>query len=161
MGFINALGRLLRASDETALSSTDRERLLDAWGLTDTVSPEPPVSPAATELFASEYDRTHWERKLRTVLDGLPESESDWPDLVADASALGFDESWVRTRYREEFALLIRQALADGRFSPQEHRHIDLARILIGMPDDEAEQIVAAIVAEAEAIFGREVEGKA
>lgn len=164
MGFFNTIGRLLRAPDDSSLSERDRTRLLDAWGLAEVSRSEESESNATGKLIAtdnaSEYDRTQWQRRLRTILNGLPDSKDQWSDLNSDAAALGFDGEWVRTRQREEFELLVRRAVADGRFSPQEHRNIDLARVLLDLSEGEAEQIVTAIVGEAEEIFSREVEGK-
>ena len=45
--------------------------------------------------------------------------------------------------------------------SEEEHHKIDLARKLIGMPEAEAEQILHAIMAEAEAFFGAPVKDEA
>jgi hypothetical protein len=62
-------------------------------------------------------------------------------------------------RQREQFALLVRRAGADGRFTEPEHLKLDRARFLIGMPDAEAEPIVRQVVAAAEEFFGQKVEG--
>ena len=54
--------------------------------------------------------------------------------------------------------MLIRQAVSDRHVTEEEHRKLDLARDLIGIPEAEAEAILHAIVAEAEAFFGKPVE---
>jgi len=167
MGFFAALGRLLRVGDDQ-FGAEHRSRLYEAWGLSDTSHPEFPDgrAPAAdpAEMAApprtTEYDRTQWERKLINVLDGLPESQDQWDHLLVEAAALGFEDDWVRRRQREEFTMLIRRVVADARVTPQEHRKIDLARGLIGLPEDDGLQIVQEVIAEAEALFGKEIEGK-
>lgn len=64
-------------------------------------------------------------------------------------------------RQREEFAFLVRHAVADRVVSEEEQRKLDLARKLIGMPEAEAEQILHAIMAEAKAFFGTPVKDEA
>ena len=54
--------------------------------------------------------------------------------------------------------MLIRQAVSDRHVTEEEHRKLDLARDLIGIPEAEAESLLHAIVAEAEAFFGKPVE---
>jgi hypothetical protein len=72
---------------------------------------------------------------------------------------MDFDPAWVAQCSRDEFALLVRRAVADRVVTEAEHRKLDLARDLIGIPDAEAETILHAIVAEAETFFGGSVEG--
>lgn len=105
------------------------------------------------------YDRTQWRRKLARVLDQLPDSQPEWEPLLADARSLGFDPAWIKACQSEEFALIIRRAVADGILTPMEHRKLDLARDLIGLSDAEAEQTLHTIVAEAQTIFGKSIEG--
>jgi hypothetical protein len=93
------------------------------------------------------------------VLEGLPDTESEWQPLMAEALSLKIDPAWVQGCLREEFALMMRRAVADGVVTGMEHRRLDLARDLIGIPESEAEATLHAIVAEAEAFFGKPVEG--
>lgn len=105
------------------------------------------------------YDRIQWRRKLARVLDQLPDSQPEWEPLLAEARSLGFEPAWVQACQREDFALMIRRAVADGILTPTEHRKLELARDLIGLSDAEAEQILQAIVAEAQTFFGKAIEG--
>jgi hypothetical protein len=106
------------------------------------------------------FDRSRWHKKLKRVLEGLPDSKEEWNDVVVEAKALGLDPDWVSRRQKEEFLLLIRRAVADRVVTEQEHRALDMARDLIGMSDREAEEALHAIVAEAESFFGKAVEGE-
>jgi hypothetical protein len=164
MAFLDALRRTL-AGDPT-VRDVDRMRLVEAWGLSDTSHPEfpgpaPAADPAAVAASpaATEYDRTQWRRKLKRILDNLPDSQGQWRDLLAEAGALGFDPAWVQQCQREEFALLIRRVVSDRVVTPLEHDKLDLARTLIGLPEAEAVQTLHAIVAEAEAFFGKSISG--
>ena len=85
--------------------------------------------------------------------------KADWLDVEAEAKAMGFEPEWVALRSRDEFALLVRRAVSDRVVTEAEHRKIDLARDLIGIPDAEAESILAKVIAEAETFFGKPVEG--
>lgn len=175
MGFFAALGRLL--TGETApVTDGDRRRLMQSWDLYEepsigTALPEGSSLPAGSEPSAGRppdaaplassphaYDRQQWHRKLRTLLDRLPESEDQWPDVVSDAGALGLDAAWVEDVQQQEFVLLVRRAVADRRVTPGEHRKLELARTLIGLSEEQAETILHDVVAEAEAIFGGEVD---
>ena len=64
---------------------------------------------------------------------------------------------------RHDFApregLLIRKIVSDRVVTSDEHRNLDLARSLMGIPDEEAEAMLHAIAREAEAFFGGAVEG--
>jgi hypothetical protein len=53
----------------------------------------------------------------------------------------------------------VREAVADLGVTLQEHHKLDLARGLIGLSEAEAEATLHTIVAEAEAFFGKPVEG--
>jgi hypothetical protein len=55
--------------------------------------------------------------------------------------------------------MLVRQAVSDRHVTEDEHHKLELARDLIGLPEDKAEAILHAIVAEAEAFFGKPVDG--
>ncbi len=106
-----------------------------------------------------DYDRTQWLRKLKHILDELPDSEPRWEQLVREGRAKGFEESWMRHLMLEEFTLLVRRAVADRVFSERERRKLDLARVLVGLDQAQAEAIYASVVKEAETFFGEEVEG--
>jgi hypothetical protein len=104
------------------------------------------------------YDRSHWRKKLARVLDQLPDSEPEWEPLLAESRSLGFDPGWVKGCQREEFALMIRRAVADGMLTGMEHRKLDLARDLIGLSDSEAEATLHSIIAEAQSFFGKPIQ---
>lgn len=164
MGFFAALGRLLRPDTAPAVAG-DRARLLEAWGLSDTSHPEfPGAAPAAdpAEMAAppvtSNYDRDQWRRKLKTLLERLPDSQSQWDDFIVDAAALHFDPEWVRQAQREEFILLLRRAVADGTITPQEHRNLELARALIGLPEPDATALLNQVITDAESFFGNTID---
>lgn len=156
MGLFDLLnGARHRAS---TLDERTRGKLLEAWGLADeeVAARAPEVTPEGTPL---DYDRTQWVRKLRHILDELPESEPRWGQLVQEARAKQFDEAWVRRLMLEEFAMMIRRAVADRLFTERERRKLDQARVLIGLNAEEARGIYANVVREAEAFFGEHVEG--
>jgi hypothetical protein len=163
MGFFDALLRVRSHNRHPHETDETRERLRSAWGLEDVEVPKVPApaprgqvqpAPAATGTIASEYDRSHWRKKLRHVLEELPESQPRWRVLETDAHALNLEPEWIADRKREEFAFLVRRAVADRTLSADEHQKLELARTLIGMPESEAEAILHQITAEAEAFFG-------
>ena len=78
---------------------------------------------------------------------------------MAEARAMNLDPDWVTRCQVDEFLLLVRRAVSDRHFTEEEHRKLDLARDLIGIPEAEAEAALHSIVAEAESFFGRPVEG--
>ena len=100
-------------------------------------------------------------KRLRRVLEELPGSESQWHDLSTDAHALELEAEWIGDRYREEFEFLVRRAVADRVVSEEDHHKLELARKLIGMPEEEAERVLHAIIAEAENFFGTRVKDEA
>jgi hypothetical protein len=153
MGFFNALRRSL--GGEKAPEYTPREIEARFLGV------DPDAMPIAEEVpFESgAYDRAQWSKKLKRVLSELPGSQGEWEDVASEARAMDFDPAWVAQRGREEFAMLVRRAVADRVVTEAEHRKLDLARDLIGIPDAEAVTILNAIVAEAETFFGGTVEG--
>lgn len=166
MGFFDALKRVLPHSPRADLADDAQKRIRAAWGLEEEPSqPAPghePDRPAGPESAgASGYDRSQWAKRLRRVLDELPASQPHWHELTTDAQALKLEEKWMAERQREEFAFLVRRAVADRVVSEEEHHKIDLARKLIGMSEAEAEQILHAIMAEAEAFFGTPVKDEA
>jgi hypothetical protein len=171
MGFFDALLRVRSRDRHPHETDETRKSLRAAWGLADVESPKAPAlaqagqlptAGAATGSIASEYDRSQWRKKLRHVLEELPASQPRWRVLEADAHALNLDPQWIADRKREEFAFLVRRAVADRTLSAdaEEHHKLELARRLIGMPETEAEAILHAITAEAEAFFGSPSSGQ-
>ena len=147
--------------------TTPRSAIRAAWGLEDeeasgtAAGPKPDRPEGPEGAGASAYDRSQWAKRLRRILDALPASQPQRHELSTDAQALKLEEEWMADRQREEFAFLVRRAVADRVVSEEEHRRLDLARKLIGMPEAEAEQILHAIMAEAEAFFGTPVKDEA
>lgn len=151
MGFLGTLRNLLSSTPKESDEAT-RARLRKAWGLDE---PEaPPSEPGA----ASNYDKTLWRRKLYQIFANLPGSRDQWSDLMADARALKLDRSWMDAGMAEEFEQLLRAAVADRVVTEDEQAKIDAARRLIGLSEEEAATVLRAIVAEAEAFFGSQVE---
>lgn len=145
MGFLN---RLLKA---TAAKPHPRP-------IPDDVPPDPASEVTLADNSASEYDRAIWRKKLKTILERLPESAVDWPTLIAEAAALGFGEAWIRERLRAEFDLLVRKVVSDRVVSVEEHARLEQARKLIGLDETEAIAVVDKIVADAESFFGKAVD---
>ncbi len=159
MGFLNALRTW---GESRPLDELDAMSALDAG----TSHPEfpgkvPAADPAAmaSPPVITAYDREQWRKKLKRILEHLPQSQGDWDDLHQEAGALNFGQEWVAAAYREEFNLLIHQVVADRVVRSDEHRNLDLARTLMGITDAEAEGMLHAIVAEAETFFGGKIEG--
>ena len=153
MGFFDALRRSLVGDPEPQYKSREIEaRFLGVDPDTLPIADETPFESGA-------YDRAQWAKKFKRVLTELPESRNEWDDVVAEAKAMGFDADWVAVRGRDEFALLVRRAVADRVVTEAEHRNLDLARDLLGIPDPEAESILHDVVKEAESFFGGTVEG--
>ena len=153
MGFFNALRRSLGGGSVPAPTSREIEaRFLGV---------DPDSLPIAEEapFNAGNYDRAQWAKKLKRVVAGLPETRAEWDDVAAEARAMGFEPEWVVLRFRDEFAMLVRRAVADRVVTEAEHRKLDLARELMGIRDEEAVAILDAVVAEAESFFGGTVEG--
>ncbi len=166
MGFFEAMHQVLEAGRDDRGNRGD-PRLAESGGIDDSAHPEYPhgrvVAADPEEMAAppasTDYDRNLWRRKLAHVLDHLPASEGQWPDLMTEAGALGLEPAWVERGQREEFGLMIRRAIADRHLTLQEHAKLEKARTLIGLPDPEAEAMLTEIVREAEAFFGGSVEG--
>jgi hypothetical protein len=144
MGFFDTLRRVLSGEKPPAAAAPGDRRPAPELD-------QPRVAPVP-------YDLRNWQKKLKRILDELPGSKPEWADLLAEARALGFDPEWVRHCELEEFQLLVRRAVSDRHITEAEHRKLDLARDLIGIPEAEAEAILHAVVAEAEAFFGKPVE---
>jgi hypothetical protein len=119
---------------------------------------EPILETRVAAGDAGVYDRFQWRKKLKRILDELPGSRSEWPDLITEARALGFEHDWTHDCLTEEFELMVRRAVSYRRFTEHEHCKLDLARDLIGIPEAEAEAILHAIVAEAKAFFDKPIE---
>jgi hypothetical protein len=148
MGFIETLRRVL----------TGEHRIPAP---TPGPGPAPAGDPSSSEAPTPGpeiYDRVQWQKKLKRILTELPDSQPAWTDLLTEARALGFDPAWMHDCQLEEFRMLIRQAVADRHVTEDEHRKLDLARDLIGIPEDEADAILHKTIAEAEAFFGGPVE---
>ena len=167
MGFLDTLRGV---SGLAGNRDVDRRRLLGTSGSIDdggSAHPEYPdgVIPAADpEAMAappksSIYDRDQWRKKLKRIVAGLPSTEPQWDDLAQEAGALDFGEDWIARCYREEFGLMMRQVVSDRVITSAEHRKLETARELMGIPDPEAESLLKAIIAEAEEFFGGTVEG--
>jgi hypothetical protein len=148
MGFFDTLRRVL----------TGEHRIPDPKsGAAPAGDPSQSQSEATTP-GPEIYDRIQWEKKLKRILNELPGSQPEWTGLLTEARALGFEPDWIHDCQVEEFRMLIRQAVADRHVTEEEHRKLDLARDLIGIPEAEADQILHAIMAEAEAFFGGPIE---
>ncbi len=145
MGFFDTLRRVLGQKPAT-------DKVSAAWGLNESAEPQGLGDPKA-------YDRVQWQKKMKRILDELPASRHEWDELMSEARALHFDPEWLTRTQVDEFLLLVRRAVSDRHFSEEEHRKLDLARDLIGIPEPEAEAALHAIVAEAESFFGKSVEG--
>jgi hypothetical protein len=165
MAFFDALGRVIGGGTR---DPRREDRLAEAQGL-DAGGPSPeypggqgvPADPAqlAAPPAAGAYDREHWRRKAKRILEKLPATRDEWPTLMAEALALNLEQDWVDRCLVDEFTLLVRHAVRDRHVSPEEHSKLDLARQLIGLSEDEAIDLLHAVVAEAEAFFGKPVEG--
>jgi hypothetical protein len=145
MGFLDTLRRVL----------TGEHRIPDPEAV-----PAPAGDPSQSEAQTPGpeiYDRIQWEKKLKRILNELPDSKPEWTDLLTEARALGFEPAWIHDCQVEEFRMLIRQAVADRHVTEEEHRKLDLARDLIGLSEAEADTILHAIISEAEAFFGKPV----
>jgi hypothetical protein len=159
MGFFDTLRRVLGGAPETRDAGASGKDIAAAWGLTESGADAGPTKPSDLDAGASAYDRANWQKKLKRILGELPDSEHQWPELMAEAKALKLDPEWVLRSQVDEFMLLIRRAVSDRHFTEAEHRKLDLARDLIGIPEAEAEAALHSVVAEAEKFFGRSVEG--
>lgn len=156
MGFFDSLRRTLGVAPTEGVGPIN-PRLAGAPGVDDEGDPASAAEPVP--FHGSEYDRKSWRKKLKLVLDDLPDSRGRWDDLMAEALSLGIDPATVAAWGREEFTMLIRRVVADRVVTESEHRKLDLARDLLEIPDAEAERILHAVVADAETFFGGSVEG--
>jgi hypothetical protein len=153
MAFLDALRRSLGGDSSPKYSSREIEAVF--------LGVDPDTLPIADEtpFESGAYDRDQWAKKVKRVLADLPDSKADWDDVAAEARAMDFDPAWVSRCYVDEFTLLVRRAVADRVVTDAEHRNLDLARDLLGLPDAQAVAILHDIVAEAESFFGKTVEG--
>ena len=132
MGFFNALKRLLPHASHELASEESRQRIRAAWGLDDDESDtagrgDDHALPATkTGSNASVFDRAQWQKRLRRILDGLPGSQPQWHVLMTDAHALQLEPDWIADRQREEFAFIIRRAVADKVISEEDHGMVQL-----------------------------------
>ena len=149
MGFFDAMRKALGGQQ-----GPPDPALARAGGLDDEVA----ASESGAYDAPSAYDRAQWRRRLKRMLDALPDSKPGWEDMLADARALHFEPGWMDDCLREEFRLMVRRAVSDRKFTAAEHRNIDLARDLMGIPEAEAVEILHGVVAEAEAFFGGKIE---
>lgn len=161
MGFLNTLRHVLGA-DHTGPKEEPGVPLLvdpgssvDAKGLGSEGGDRSAV--ASSSAHAGRYDRAQWHKKLKRILDELPESKSEWESLTYEARALELEPDWVLQCQGEEFLLLVRRVVSDRVVTESEHHKLDLARQLIGLTESEAEAVVHAVVAEAESFFGKPV----
>lgn len=150
MGFLNALRKAITGDHSTSVDPN----VAEAWGLS-----AEPQTPELVSLEASEFDRSQWQKRVKRILDGLPDTEAEWPELLADARALHLSQDYVDKVMVDEFLLLIRRAVADRHVTELEHKNLDLARYLIGIPEEAAEATLNTVVREAESFFGKAVEG--
>lgn len=171
MGFFDALGKFLEARRD-ARGNAGEPRMAETGALdedlvNDSAHPEYPdgkvVAADPAEMAAPpepvEYDLGTWRKKLKRILERLPATEGEWPDLMTEAGALNLETAWVEQCMREEFALMVRGVVGDRVVTLQEHSKLERARTLIGLSDAEAEAILGGIVAEAEAFFRQPIEG--
>ena len=155
---MSVFDRLHQARDRAdGLDEETRTRMMAAWGLSEEQSPATAERPDAAALQL-DYDRVQWQRKLRHILNDLPELGPRWDHLLTEARAKGFDEGWVRQEMRDEFILMIRRAVADRLFTETERRTLDRVRYLIGLSEAEAEAAYETVVHEAEIFFGEHVD---
>ncbi len=153
MAFLDALRRSLGGGSTPKHTSREVEAAF--------LGVDPDTLPIADEtpFEPGSYDRVQWAKKLKRVLTELPDSKGEWDDLAAEARSMDFGPDWVAQTYVEEFTLMVRRAVADRVVTDAEHRNLDLARDLIGLPDAQAVEILHDVVAEAETFFGKSVEG--
>ena len=136
MGFFNALKRLLPHAGHTGANEESRQRIRAAWGLEDEEtgatkveqdgSQSPSMSPAGTS--SSAFDRSQWQKKLKRILDELPDSQPQWQELMSEAHALRFEPGWIAEQQREEFSFMVRRAAADKQISEADHHKLELAQ---------------------------------
>ena len=107
MGFFDTLRRVLHIDNHPARD------VAHAWGLDEASTDQGVEGPEA-----GLYDRAQWRKKLKRVLEGLPDTKADWADLAVDARALNMDAAWVEKVELDEFTLLVRRAISD-RQSPK------------------------------------------
>ena len=156
MGFFDSLRKTLGVAPTEGVGPIN-PRLAGAWGLDDEGDPTKAAMPES--FHGSEYDLKGWRKKLKAVLDESPLSRDRFREHLAEGLALGIKPETIAAWGREEFTLLVRRVVADRVVTEAEHRRLDLARELMDIPDAEAEQVLHAVVLEAEKFFGGAVEG--
>ncbi len=156
MGFFETLRRVLTGGEIGGEDWPIDRRLGAAWDVNEVGSGADDATNRPVE-GTSGFDRQQWEKKLQRVLGGLPGTRGEWNDLLTEAAALGFNAEWVEARKRDEFVLLVRRAVADRCVTEAEHWTLEMARDLIGLTESDAEAVLRAIVAEANAFYGKAV----
>jgi hypothetical protein len=152
---MSLFGRLFQGWSSPEEDPEAHRKALEKWA----ESGGEPDAVVVGQHVATDYERILWRKKLQRILDELPDSKSEWPDFAPDGGALGLGDGWIYDRMVEEFTLLIRRVIADGVVTDAEHRKLDMARDLIGLSDSQAEAIFRQSIEEAEAFFGKTVEG--
>ena len=153
MGFFDTLSRVLGGNKGPQYTSREIEAI--HLGMDPDELPIAPEEP----FEAGHFDRTQWAKKVKRVLERLPESQKEWSTVLAESKAMDFDPAWVQQCIVEEFTMLVRRFVADRVVTETEHRKLDFARDLLGIRDAEAEAILHQVVADAETFFGKQVEG--
>jgi hypothetical protein len=151
MGFFDTLRRVLTGEHSAPAPVLDDQSTAPPAPSRAQLSEAPTPGPDV-------YDRVQWQKKLKRILEELPSSESEWTSLMTEGRALGFEPTWIHHCQLEEFQMLIRKAVSDRHVTEEEHRKLDLARNLIGIPEAEAEALLHTIVTEAERFFGKPVQ---
>jgi len=106
MGFFDSLRQILQAERDDRGDRGD-PRLADTGGLDDNLVnetthqeyPDGKVVAAnpyrkAAPPYTVDYDRDQWRKKLKRILERLPASQVEWPDLMTEAGALNLDNAW-------------------------------------------------------------------
>lgn len=161
MGFLDTLRRVLGADHTGPKEESGVPLLVAPEGRADVLNLGSERgdgrTAASSPAPAGRYDRAQWHKKLKRILDELPESKPEWESLAFEARALELEPDWVLQCQCEEFLLLVRRVVSDRVVTESEHHKLDLARQLIGLTEAEAEAVVHAVVAEAESFFGKPV----
>lgn len=154
MGFFDTLRKVLGNEPKPDGAPAGGAAFDRAWGL-DAAEDADGTATAGAGL----YDRAQWVKKVGRVLHGLPATQPEWTVVEADAKALSLEPEFVIRTQTDAFLMMVRKAVSDRTFTEPEHRKLDLARDLIGIPEAEAEAALHTVVGEAEAFFGKPVEG--
>jgi hypothetical protein len=164
MAFLDSLKRVL--GNQPSAADARLNKALEDWADSDATAP-PSSGPSASDdtgtvaesSHASPYDIEQWRKKVKRILEKLPQSQAEWATMLAEGKALGLDDRFMIKSQLDEFTLLVRRAVADRHVTEEEHSKLDLARSLIGMTEDEAENLLHSVAAEAQAFFGAPIKG--